>query len=97
MDGIFGKDVFVNEIVWKRTSAHKLTKGWGLVHDTILFYSGGSNYQWNRTFRPYEDEQVENFYRYHDGKERYRIGDLTAPGSRNGEYCMPWRGIDPGI
>ena len=30
------------------------------------------------------------------GKGRYRIGDLTASGSRNGESGMPWRGIDPG-
>ena len=96
MDGIFGKDAFVNEIVWKRTSAHNSTKGWGPVHDTVLFYGGGSNYQWNRTFQPYDTEYVENFYRYHDEKGRYRIGELTAPGSRNGESGMPWRGIDPG-
>lgn len=96
MDGIFGKDAFVNEIVWKRTSAHSSTKGWGPVHDAILFYSGGVNFQWNQTYQPYDTEYVENFYRYQDEKGRYQIGDLTASGPRGGESGMPWRGIDPG-
>ncbi len=96
MDGIFGKDAFVNEIVWKRTSAHSSTRGWGPVHDTILFYGGGPDYLWNRTFQAYDAEYVKNFYRYHDEKGQYRIGDLTASGPRNGESGMPWRGIDPG-
>ena len=95
MDGVFGHVGFVNEIVWKRTSAHSSAKGWGPVHDTILFY-GGPEYQWNRTFQPYDAEYVENFYRHHDDKGRFRIGDLTASGPRNGESGMPWRGIDPG-
>ncbi len=96
MDGIFGKDAFVNEIVWKRTSAHNSAKGWGPVHDTILFYGGSANYQWNRAFQPYDSEYVDKFYRHHDEKGRYRIGDLTASGQRYGESGRPWRGIDPG-
>ena len=95
MDGIFGHRCFVNEIVWKRTSAHNAKKGWGPVHDTILFY-GCPNFLWNRTFQPYDPEYVEKFYRHRDAKGRYRIGDLTAAEPRTGESGMPWRGIDPG-
>ncbi len=95
MDGIFGRNGFVNEIVWKRTSAHNAMKGWGPVHDTILFY-GGSQFQWNRIFQPYDPEYVEKFYRHQDSKGRYRIGDLTAAEPRGGESGRPWRGIDPG-
>ena len=95
LDGVFGKSGFVNEIIWKRTSAHSSAKGWGPVHDTILFY-GNPKFQWNRTFQPYDPEYVGNFYRHRDSKGRYRIGDLTASGTRHGESGMPWRGINPG-
>ncbi len=95
MDCIFGEDNFRNEIVWKRTAAHSGKKGWGPVHDTILFY-GGPEYQWNKTFQPYDPEYVAKFYRHEDGNGRYRIGDLTAAEPRSGESGMPWRDIDPG-
>ncbi len=96
MDAIFGHENFRSEIIWKRTSAHSSTKGWGPVHDTILLYSGGTQYTWNRTYQPYEDSYVENFYRHNDKKGRFRIGDMTAAGARRGESGQPWRGIDPG-
>ena len=95
MDAIFGRGSFVSEVIWKRTSAHNSMKGWGPVHDTILFF-GAAQYQWNRTFQPYDPEYVASFYRHHDSKGRYRIGDLTAAGPRNGESGQPWRDIDPG-
>ena len=96
MDGIFGHDNFRNEIIWKRTSAHNSTKGWGPIHDTLLFYSRGSNYTWNRTFQPYDTEYVKNFYRYSDSKGQYRVGDLTGAGATKGESGQPWRNITPG-
>lgn len=96
MDGIFGNSGFVSEVIWKRTSAHSGTKGWGPVHDTILCYGGGPKFLWNPTFQPYDPEYVEKFYRHNDDNGLYRIGDLTASGQRNGESGMPWRGIDPG-
>ena len=96
MDSIFGQDNFCSEIVWKRTSAHSATKGWGPVHDTILMYGGGGEFTWNRTFQPYDSKYIEKFYRHRDDKGLYRIGDLTASGPRNGQSGQPWRGIDPG-
>ena len=95
MDSVLGRNGFVSEIVWKRTAAHSAKKGWGPVHDTILFY-GGPEYRWNRSYQPYDPQYVENFYRHRDDKGRYRIGDLTAAGPRNGESGTPWRGIDTG-
>jgi len=43
LDGIFGKENFRNEIIWKRTSAHSSTKGYGAVHDVILFLGACEN------------------------------------------------------
>src|SRR6202167_6739519 len=36
LDEVFGKGNFLNEIVWKRTSARSDAKNWGPIHDTIL-------------------------------------------------------------
>jgi site-specific DNA-methyltransferase (adenine-specific) len=54
LDAVFGHARFQNEIIWKRTGAHGSAKRWAPVHDTLLFYSGGENFQWNRIFQPYE-------------------------------------------
>ena len=95
MDGIFGHDSFRNELIWKRTSAHNSAKRWGPIHDVILFYSATNNYTWNPAYQSYDAEYIENYYRHEDNSGRYRLGDLTGAGSRNGESGKPWRNIDP--
>jgi DNA methylase/Protein of unknown function (DUF5131) len=37
LDAVFGPDKFLNEVIWKRTSAHGSSKRFGPVHDIILF------------------------------------------------------------
>ena len=46
-DEIFGKDNFINEIVWKRTDAHNDPKRYGAIHDVIFFYKKSDAYIWN--------------------------------------------------
>jgi adenine specific DNA methylase Mod len=47
LDAVFDKNGFVNELIWKRTTAHsdakQGSKHFGRVHDTILFYSRDFN------------------------------------------------------
>jgi DNA modification methylase len=98
MDKIFS-DRLINEIVWKRTSAHTgegLVRAYGQVHDVILFYSKGDKYTFNPQYVPLGKDYVEKFYRNvdKDGR-RYTSSDLTARGIRHGESGKPWRGIDP--
>lgn len=86
MDAIFGIEKFRTEIVWKRSSAHNDTKQGrrqhGRVHDTILFYSKGDEWTWNPVYTPYDEEYVDQFYKYEEPGtgRRYRLGDLTGPG-----------------
>lgn len=97
MDGIFGHDNFRNEIIWKRTSAHNSSRRWGPIHDVLLFYSASEKYRWNTAHQSYEPDYEDRYYRYKDDDgRRYRLGDLTASGVRDGESGKPWRGIDPG-
>jgi len=87
LDQIFGENKFVNEIIWKRQSAHsdakQGSKHLGRVHDTILLYTGGGRTcTFNHQYRPYSDDYVDKFYKYTEPKtgRRYRLSDITAPG-----------------
>ncbi len=96
LDGVFDRDNFRNELIWKRTSAHSGARRYGPVHDTILFYSKSNQYVWHRILQEYDPQYVERFYRYRDDDgRRYRVGDLTGAGTREGDSGQPWRGIDP--
>jgi site-specific DNA-methyltransferase (adenine-specific) len=86
---------YLNEIVWKRTSAHSSAKRWGPIHDVIFLYSASDNYIWNKSYQEYDNEYLERFYRQYDEHGRYRISDLTGQGIRNGESGQPWKGVNP--
>lgn len=48
LDEIFGKENFLNEIIWQRTDAHNdVVKKFGTIHDTIYFYSKGDHYHFD--------------------------------------------------
>jgi site-specific DNA-methyltransferase (adenine-specific) len=87
LDQIIGEKYFINEIIWKRQSAHndakQGSKHLGRVHDTLLLYSGGSDeYHFEHQYRPYEEEYLANFYKHveADTGRRYRLDNLTGPG-----------------
>ena len=96
MDGIFGNTNFRNEIIWKRTSAHSSTRGYGAVHDVILFYAKTDDFIWNDQFGPYDEQYVDAFFTHTDKDgRRWRRTDLTGPGVRKGDSGLPWRGCNP--
>jgi site-specific DNA-methyltransferase (adenine-specific) len=95
MDGVFGPQMFLSEIVWKRTSAHNSAKRWGPVHDILLYYAKGDKPTWNRVYQDYNEDYLQRFYRHEDKGRQYRLGDLTGAGIRKGESGLPWRDVDP--
>lgn len=95
LDGIFGHENFRNEVIWKRTGAHGSSKRWGPVHDTILFYSAGEQYTWNKVHQAYEPGYIESKYRVQDQRGYFQDVSLTGPGTRKGESGRPWRKFDP--
>jgi adenine-specific DNA-methyltransferase len=70
LDEIFGMGNFRNEIVWKRTSSHSDSGGFGSVHDSIFYYTNSENMTWNQIYQPYDDEYVQQYYRYTDPNGR---------------------------
>lgn len=95
MDAIFGGNRYRNEIVWERTSGRSDAKGFGKVHDTILYYTKSSTRIFNKQYLPYTLEYIEKHYKYKDSLGRFTYAGLTAPGTRDGESGEPWRGIEP--
>ena len=96
LDSVFGMGNYRNEIAWRRTNAHNDAKQgrrqYGNVRDTILFYTKSNAWQWNWQYTEYDNEYVDNFYKFtdQDSGRRYQMGDLTAakPG---GDTSYEWR------
>jgi site-specific DNA-methyltransferase (adenine-specific)/adenine-specific DNA-methyltransferase len=85
-DEIFGADAYVNEIIWKRQTAHsdigQGARHLGRLHDSILLYRKGDEAPWNMSFTPYNESYESSFYRHvEEGTgRRYGLGDITGPG-----------------
>jgi len=97
LDGVFGKENFRNEIIWKRTGAHNSAGRYGPIHDTIFFYTKSSSFTWNLIYRPYLQGHVDSYFKTSDERGRYWSNALTGPGTRNGESGRAWRGFDPTV
>lgn len=95
MDAIFGPQNFLNEIVWKRTSAHSSAKRYGPIHDVLLYYAKTDQYLWVPQYQPLSDEYLDTFFDQTDSDgRRWKRMDLTGAGVRHGETGEVWRGID---
>lgn len=96
LDALFGPTQFRNEIVWKRFSAKNDPRRFGRSHDIILYYTKGRKWTWHPQYGPFEQDYVEQNYRYveEDTGRRYRLSDLTAnkPG---GDVDYEWHGVWP--
>jgi len=95
LDTIFGVENFQSEIIWKRQSAHSDAKRYGSVHDTILFYVKTQKSVWNQQYQAYDNDYIEQYYRYSDPNGRkWMSGDLSAAGLSGGGYNYTWKGIN---
>ena len=97
LDGLFGENNFLNEIVWKRTHAHGSADRFAPVHDMIFVYSGGAKHTWNKPLLSHESTYVEKHFKQIDEKtgRAYQAISLTGSGVRKGESGLPWRKVNP--
>ena len=82
LDEIFGRDNFVNEIIWQRTGAHNDSKRFGNVHDVIFLYGKGPNRKFNQTYTDYTEEYIEERFRSVEPEtgRRHWLNTATAAG-----------------
>ncbi len=85
IDTIFTPECFMNELIWKRSSAHsdikQGRKAYGNIADVILYYSKSDKYTFNPQFTQYDEKYLENTYNNSDPDgRRWKSSDLTGPG-----------------
>ena len=95
MDAVFGSGQYLNEMTWKRSSAHSDTrqgmKRAGKIRDVVLVYTKTGDYVWNPQYMPYTEDYLEAEYRHVTPDNRhYKETDVTAakPG---GDTEYDWR------
>ncbi len=95
LDAVFIPTNFLNEIVWKRSSAHSDAKACGSTHDTILTYAKDrSKFIWNKQYQRYDPEYIKTHYRFKTESGRsYRTDNLTATGLSGGGYEYDWNSV----
>ncbi len=93
LDLIFEPQNYINEIIWKRTTAHNDASRWGKVHDVILFYAKSDQYTWNPQFTPYTDEYLARFRNQDTDGRKWTDDNLTAKGLSGGGYTYAYKGI----
>lgn len=100
LDELFGSDQFINQLCWRRTTAHgdarQGAKRFDIVDDTILVVAkSAQNKIWNTQYVPFSDDQIDQQYnKREDNGRRYRLVTPTAakPG---GDTSYEWRGVTP--
>ena len=95
LSDVFGPHGFVNEVIWKRTSARSGADRWGSIHDTLLFFAKTSKRVWYRVLIAYDESYLDTKYKYSDARGVYRLDNLTAPGVTSGGSSDSWRGFSP--
>ncbi len=93
MEVIFSKSRFQNVVIWKRIGNHNDGGKFGRTADQILFY--GSRIRRKEVRIPLLDKNVFSKYRHEDNRGKYRTGDLTGPGTSDGEAGYSWRNWNP--
>lgn len=94
MDAVFRPERFLNEVTWKRTTAHNDPKRYGRVQDRLLFYSKSAQKTFNHVRGTYSPEQLTR-YKYEDEAGSFRAENLTAP-HFSVTRTVEWRGVHPG-
>jgi adenine-specific DNA-methyltransferase len=97
LDEIFGPKGFKSCITRKKCNPKNYTKKtYGNVADYILFYTKSEEYIWNRPIEPWGEEKALKEYQYVDADgRRFKKVPVHAPGVRNGETGLAWRGKMP--
>ena len=96
MDAVFGAANFRSEITWRRTNAKGLSfRGYPNNADYLLYYSVSDDFTWHRSYRPYDPEYVQKFYRHVEPEtgRRYRLSDLTNPNRNRPNLTYEFLGV----
>ena len=89
LDEIFGREHFVNEVIWQGAIGDSSAKNKKFIksHETLFLYRKEKQTLWNDIFQEYS-EASQSLYRYSDEKGRYRVGPVDNPGGGGYQYGL---------
>lgn len=97
LDRLFGFDNFRAEIIWRRINAKELAfRGFPQNHDSILYFTKGKDFTWNRPFRKHDPDYVTKFYRNIEPGtgRRYMLDNLTNPNHDRPNLAYEFLGVN---
>ncbi len=99
MDEIFGRDNFINEIIWRRKQATSYGNSkFGITNDTILFYSKTTAYSFNPIYSLDDDhtqEYIKERFVYDDGDGRKYMKSPLVNSLYRPNLKYEFKGINP--
>ncbi|TRX73613.1 site-specific DNA-methyltransferase [Pseudomonas mangiferae] len=90
MDEVFGKENFVNELIWQGAVGDTSAKNRKFIksHDTLFFYrKGAAEPVWNDVFQPFSDAS-DKLYSRQDAGGRFRLAPVDNPGGGGYVYDL---------
>jgi adenine-specific DNA-methyltransferase len=95
LDEVFGRENFVNEVVWRRAFGHSDSERYGNIHDVLMVYGKSEKRTWNQLLAPADKEYIDTFFDQYDdqAKERYQRLSLSAGGLSGGGYEYEYKGV----
>lgn len=88
LDDIFGKENFVNEIIWQ-TQNKKSNDRYANNHANLYLYSKTQNKIFNKQFNEYTEEDLKRFQNI-DNVGKYQLINLSKPDGSAG-YYYDWK------
>ena len=93
LDEIFGGNRYINEITWKRTSAHSDPAHFGINVDSIFYYAKSDKWLWNQLHGAHSAEYLGRFRNVDSDGRRWTDADLSAKGLSGGGYTYEYKGV----
>lgn len=81
LDEIFGRENFLNDLVWQRTFSKGATVKYGQIHDSLFLYRKGDGHIFNPQYKPHAESYIKSHYGQvdEDGR-RFRLVTLSGAG-----------------
>jgi len=92
LDEIFGEDNFQNEIIWQRFNFHADANKFGVVHDSILFYTKTQNYVFNKPYVKLHQRYIDSHFTQDEDGRYYTLDNPTAPGHGKTGQALKFNG-----
>ena len=84
LDQVFGKENYINNIIWKRHYTNSAGNKFGRVCDHILYFSNSNKHKTNKVYIPRTEEENSKWFKHFDGK-RYRKTYITVHDKLSGD------------